>query len=338
MSHIVRLGDYKKKKKKTIVIESIPWVEKYRPKKIETVILHPYIRTKIDRIIESKNLPNLIMTGEPGTGKTTTIMCITKNIYTKKELSEVVLELNASDDRGLSIINNTIIPFCRKKVVGVNHKLVILDEADSITNKAQNLLNTVIAEYIHNTRFVFICNECHKITEPIQSRCNIIRFPRIEKENIYQKIEEICKLEKIEYNKQGINTLIFVSNNDIRQSINNLECIYNFNKNLIDNNIYNLIDQPKPIYIENIFKQCLEGNLKLALQSTKELEIKGYSLNDILLNMMKCLLENEFTIKEEIKLKLYELLSLTYIKVNEGTQSYLQIYGCLSRIYLHTID
>ena len=84
MSHIVRLGDYKKKKKKTIVIESIPWVEKYRPKKIETVILHPYIRTKIDRIIESKNLPNLIRTGEPGTGKTTTIMCITKNIYTKK--------------------------------------------------------------------------------------------------------------------------------------------------------------------------------------------------------------------------------------------------------------
>lgn len=338
MSHIVSLGDYKKKEKTNIVIESIPWVEKYRPKTIDSIILHPYIRTKVDRIIQSKNIPNLIMTGEPGTGKTTTIFCITKNIYSRKEQAEVVLELNASDDRGLSIINNTIIPFCRKKVIGVNHKLVILDEADSITNKAQNLLNTVIAEYIHNTRFVFICNECHKITEPIQSRCNIIRFPRIEKENIYKRIEEICKLEKIKYNEQGINTLIFVSNSDIRQSINNLECIYNFNKNLIDNNIYNLIDQPKPIYIENIFKQCLQGNLKLALQSTKELEIKGYSLNDILLNMMKCLLENEFTIKEEIKLKLFELLSLTYIKVNEGSQSYLQIYGCLSRIYLHSID
>ena len=278
------------------------------------------------------------MTGEPGTGKTTTIFCITKNIYNKKEQEEVVLELNASDDRGLSIINNTIIPFCRKKIIGVNHKLVILDEADSITNKAQNLLNTVIAEYINTTRFVFICNECHKITEPIQSRCNIIRFPRISKENIYTKIEEICKLENITYNDQGIKTLIFVSNNDIRQSINNLECIYNFNKKLIDKSIYNLIDQPKPIYIEKIFKQCLEGNLKMALQSTKELEIKGYSLNDILLNMMKCLLENEFTIKEEIKLKLFELLSLTYIKVNDGSQSYLQIYGCLSRIYLHTID
>ena len=89
------------------------------------------------------------------------------------------------------LIQHYLFLFCRKKVIGVKHKLVILDEADSITNKAQNLLNTVIAEYIENTRFVFICNDCNKITEPIQSSCNIISFSFLDKLNLNNKIIKI---------------------------------------------------------------------------------------------------------------------------------------------------
>ena len=335
MNGYISFGNYTKPKKSTPIISSIPWVEKYRPKDLQNIILHPYIKIKFNKMIESKTIPNLIITGEPGTGKTSTIFCITKQIYNKKQIDNVVLELNASDDRGLSIINNTIIPFCRKKVIGVKHKLVILDEADSITNKAQNLLNTVIAEYIENTRFVFICNDCNKITEPIQSRCNIIRFPRLDKENLNNKIIEICEKEVIEYNKEGIESLLFVSDHDIRQVINNLECIYYLDKKLVNDNIYKITDQPKPYYIGEIFNKCLKGELKYALEKTKELEIKGYSPNDIILNMMKCLIENKLDIEEEIKLKIFEILSLTYMKVNDGSNTYLQIFGCLSKIYFH---
>lgn len=92
-----------------------PWVEKYRPKTSEDILLDPFIKEKIDNIVKNKSIPNMIITGEPGTGKTSTIICLAKQIYGEKNINESVLELNASDDRGLSIINNTILPFCKKK-------------------------------------------------------------------------------------------------------------------------------------------------------------------------------------------------------------------------------
>ena len=204
----------------------IPWVEKYRPKNSKEILLEPFIKQKIEKILETKSIPNMIITGEPGTGKTSTILFLAKQIYGDK-YSENVLELNASDDRGLSIINNTIYPFCKKKTSCINddnknskyptHKLVILDEADSITPKAQNLLSNIISEFRKNTRIVFICNDCTQIIESIQSRCMIIKYPRINSDNLYQKIEHICKEESIEYTPTGINTLLFVSDQDIRQ-------------------------------------------------------------------------------------------------------------------------
>ena len=128
----------------------LPWIEKYRPSTTSEILLDPFLLEKIHKIIEYKSIPNMILTGEPGTGKTSTILIVAKNIYkTSQEYNENVLELNASDDRGLSIINNTIIPFCQK-ITSSNEKLVILDEADSITNKAQNLLSNIIAEYKKN--------------------------------------------------------------------------------------------------------------------------------------------------------------------------------------------
>ena len=142
---------------------SLPWIEKYRPSNTKEILLDHYLLEKIHKIIEYRSIPNMILTGEPGTGKTSTILIIAKAIYKDSSTyHENVLELNASDDRGLSIINNTIIPFCQK-VTNSPEKLIILDEADSITNKAQNLLSNIIAEYKKNCRFVFICNDSTKV-------------------------------------------------------------------------------------------------------------------------------------------------------------------------------
>jgi replication factor C subunit 2/4 len=311
----------------------LPWVEKYRPKNSEDILLDPFIKVKIDKILQNKSIPNLIITGEPGTGKTSTIICLAKQLYKESTYNEYVLELNASDDRGLSMINNTIYPFCKKKTSGIN-KLIILDECDSITPKAQNLLSNIIAEFKKNTRFVFICNDCSQVIESIQSRCMIIKYPRISKDELFSRVKYICEKEDIEYTKEGIESLLFVSDMDIRQSINNLECIYYAFNKLTNESVYNMVDKPKPIYIEKIINDCLNGRLKEGIETTKDLFMKGYYPNDILLTFMKCLLEKDLKIKESKKLKIHEIISLSYIRVNGGIDTLLQLCGCISKIYL----
>lgn len=339
-----------KKKKSTKQIEidiKIPWVEKYRPKNSNEIILDPFIKQKIDKIFETKNIPNMIITGEPGTGKTSTIICLAKEIYQDQNFNENVLELNASDDRGLNIINNTILPFCKKKTKNNIIKLIILDEADSITNKAQNLLSNIIAEYRKNTRFVFICNDCSQITESIQSRCMIIKYGKIIYEDLFLKIEQICKLENINYDNNAIKALLFLSDNDIRQSINNLECIYYSGQNFDEQSVYNILDKPKPIYIKEILTCCMENDLNSALNIIIDLYNKGYTPNDILLTFMKCLMEDQILFSKNFEslnslsndheniLKIYEIISLTYIRVNGGIDTLLQLCGCISKIYLY---
>ena len=170
----------------------------------------------------------------------------------------------------------------------------------------------------------------------------IIKYPRINKQDLYNKILYICDTEKIKYPANAIDSLLFVSDMDIRQSINNLECIYHAFKNLTQENVYKIIDKPKPIYIEKIINDCLSGDLVSGIETTKELYFKGYYPNDILLTFMKCLLERNIVIGNEqeifpnevTKLKIHEIISLSYIRVNGGIDTLLQLCGCIAKIYL----
>jgi len=309
----------------------LPLIEKYRPRNFNDIILNNFLKIKLNNILKSKQLPNLIIIGEPSTGKTSTILCLAKIIY-KDDYENNVLELNASDDRGLTMISSTIQPFCKKK--SNYNKLVILDEADSITQKAQNLLNNIIAEYRKNTRFIFICNQNARISESIQSRCMILKFPKIKKKQIKEKIIEICQNEKTKYTDDGINRLLFFSDYDIRQCINNLECIIYTNNSVTIKTIDNLINVPKVEYIKKIIELCKEKNLDEALLVITKLFNNGYSSNDILLIFMKYIEYNQIdNIDHEMKLKLYKIISSSYIRVNDGINTLLQLYGCISNIY-----
>jgi replication factor C subunit 2/4 len=174
----------------------------------------------------------------------------------------------------------------------------------------------------------------------------IVKYPRINSDNLYHKVEFICKNEKIPYSEEGINTLLFVSDLDIRQSINNLECIYYSFGKLDEQSVYKLIDKPKPYYISQIISSCYANDYNHTIQIVKSLYNKGYTPNDILLTFMKYLFENsndyttdssteDFNIKDETKLKIYEIISLSYIRVNGGIDTLLQLCGCISKIFLY---
>lgn len=314
-------------------IIDLPWIEKYRPNNINDLLLDDNIKNKIQHFINNNNLPNIIISGNPGLGKTTTAICIAKYIL-GSHYNDGVIELNASDDRGLDLINNTIIHFCKKKfdIDGEKKfKIIILDEADNITSKAQNILTNFIETY-KNTRFIFTCNDASKLNESIQSRCMLIRYSKLSNDIIKNKLISICNNENAHYTEDGIDTIIYISQGDIRLAINYLEGIFYGLGSITTENVYHLYDQPQTILITNIIKACMTNNLINAINYTNELKKKGYCVNDIILGLNNVL--KDIKIIESTRIKYIQFVNDTYIDINNSIESDLQLYSCLAKMCL----
>lgn len=176
--------------------ESWPWVEKYRPSSLDDLIAHQEIISTLNRLINAQKLPHLLFYGPPGTGKTSMIIAIARRLY-GKNYGSMVLELNASDDRGIDVVRNQIKEFAgTKKLFSQGVKLIILDEADSMTNDAQFSLRRVIEKYTKNARFCLICNYVSKIIPALQSRCTRFRFAPLDESQVSGRVKHIAELEK----------------------------------------------------------------------------------------------------------------------------------------------
>ncbi|KAJ3077969.1 replication factor C subunit 4, partial [Quaeritorhiza haematococci] len=175
----------------------LPWVEKYRPILLKDIVGNEETVARLQVIAQEGNMPNLIISGSPGIGKTTSILCLAHELL-GPSYKEAVLELNASDDRGIDVVRNRIKMFAQKKVTlpPGRHKIIILDEADSMTPGAQQALRRTMEVYSNTTRFALACNISSKIIEPIQSRCAILRYTRLSDNQILKRLMEICEAEK----------------------------------------------------------------------------------------------------------------------------------------------
>lgn len=162
--------------------------------------------------------------GPPGTGKTTGVICLARSLL-GESAKDGVLELNASDDRGIDVVRSKVKMFAQKKLTlpKGRHKLVFLDEADSMTPAAQQAMRRTMELYSGTTRFVLACNQSEKIIEPIQSRCAIVRFARLSDEQIASRLKHVLDTESIPHSSDGLGALVFTADGDMRQALNNLQ-------------------------------------------------------------------------------------------------------------------
>lgn len=204
--------------------------EKYRPKEISGLLDNPEIKFFLKKSLDEDSIQHMILYGHSSSGKTTAITSLC-NEYYGDNYTNCVLELNASDDRGINTIRSTIKNFCEIKSYSNMCKIIILDEVDNMTTDAQYALRRIIEKYVLNVRFIFICNYLYKIIPAIYSRCIILKLSLIGKEILKNHIS------KLEFDTSYFDTLYELSNNDIRQIYNFFE-IYG-QKNISPDNIYN---------------------------------------------------------------------------------------------------
>jgi replication factor C subunit 3/5 len=238
--------------------ENIIWTEKYRPVNFKQIVGQDKNVIMLEKMIINGSLPHLLFHGKSGTGKTSLIMSLVNKIYGRNN-PFMVMKLDASDDRGINTVREEIKGFADKMTPGNNGiKLIILDEADSMTYDAQFALRRIIEIYSDNTRFCLICNYENKIIPAIKSRCVNLRFLPIKNDIIINKIKEICSIEEINYTVDCINSIAVISNGDLRKAINMLQSISMMKKKISSDICYNSTGIPNPTLVKELFNKLID--------------------------------------------------------------------------------
>ncbi|KAI9082691.1 hypothetical protein K1719_035265 [Acacia pycnantha] len=311
----------------------IPWVEKYRPSKVADIVGNEDAVSRLQVIAREGNMPNLILAGPPGTGKTTSVLALAHELL-GQIFREAVLELNASDDRGIDVVRNKIKMFAQKKVTlpPGRHKLVILDEADSMTSGAQQALRRTMEIYSNSTRFALACNTSSKIIEPIQSRCAIVRFSRLSDQEILGRLMVVIEAEKVPYVPEGLEAIIFTADGDMRQALNNLQATHSGFRFVSQENVFKVCDQPHPLHVKNMVRNVIEGNFDEACVGLKQLYDLGYSPTDIITTLFRVI--KNYDMAEYLKLEFMKETGFAHMRICDGVGSYLQMCGLLAKFYL----
>lgn len=245
---------------------------------------------------------------------------------------EGVLELNASNERGIDVVRNKIKMFAQQKVTlpKGRHKIIILDEADSMTEGAQQALRRTMEIYSDTTRFALACNTSEKIIEPIQSRCAMLRFSKLSDAQVLAKMIEVCQKEGLNYDPEGLEAIVFTAQGDMRQGLNNLQSTANGYGNVTSENVFKVCDEPHPMLIEGMLKSCSDGDIHKAYKVIAKLWRLGYAAEDIIGNIFRVC--KRLAIHEKLKLAFIKEIGDTHMRIVDGNNSLLQMTGLLARL------
>ncbi|XP_004477112.1 replication factor C subunit 5 [Dasypus novemcinctus] len=309
---------------------NLPWVEKYRPQTLNDLISHQDILSTIQKFISEDRLPHLLLYGPPGTGKTSTILACAKQLYKDKEFGSMVLELNASDDRGIDIVRGPILSFASTRTIfKKGFKLVILDEADAMTQDAQNALRRVIEKFTENTRFCLICNYLSKIIPALQSRCTRFRFGPLTPELMVPRLEHVVEEEKVDISEDGMKALVTLSSGDMRRALNILQSTNMAFGKVTEETVYTCTGHPLKSDIANILDWMLNQDFTTAYRNIMDLKtLKGLALHDILTEIHLFVHRVDFPSSVRIHL-LTKMADIEY-RLSVGTNEKIQLSSLIA--------
>ncbi|WP_297552071.1 replication factor C small subunit [Thermococcus sp.] len=307
-----------------------PWVEKYRPQRLDDIVGQEHIVKRLKHYAKTGSMPHLLFAGPPGVGKTTAALALARELF-GENWRHNFLELNASDERGINVIREKVKEFARTKPIGgASFKIIFLDEADALTQDAQQALRRTMEMFSNNVRFILSCNYSSKIIEPIQSRCAIFRFRPLNDEDIAKRIRYIAEQEGLELTEEGLQAILYVAEGDLRRAINVLQAAAALDKKITDENVFLVASRARPEDVREMMTLALEGNFLKARDKLRDILLKqGLSGEDVLIQMHKEVFN--LPIPEDKKVALADKIGEYNFRLVEGANEMIQLEALLAQ-------
>jgi len=315
--------------------DALMWVEKYRPKCLDEVIgLKDIVESLKAFMKKSKTMPHLLLAGVPGTGKTTIALAIAHELY-GSNWKNFTLELNASDERGIDTVRDRIKDFSRYSRSGfgdIPFALIILDECDQMTGPAQTALRRIMEIGSRTSRFILICNQSSKIIEPIQSRCAIFRFSRVDRQAMKDHLQYIAKNENVTLQPEAAEQIVDYSGGDLRHAINALQTASAYREGVVDEKTVSMvIGEASPMQVQKMIRKALYGDFMEARKTMYDIMGNfGFSGSEIIRQVQREIFKMSDLTPEQ-RADLSGLIGEYDYRLTQGANSDIQLSALLSQ-------
>jgi len=276
-------------------------------------------------------MPHCLFAGPPGTGKTTAALCLARDLF-GTAFADSFSELNASDERGINVVRERVKTFARTRTLrDVPFKILVLDEADNMTNDAQQALRRTMERYTETCRFILACNYSSKIIEPIQSRCAPFRFTPLSDDEVTQRIRYIATQENVEISEDGLAAIIEESEGDLRKACNTLQAAAGFGKRVDEQVIYTVAGRVIPKEVQEMLQLALRGDFLEARQKLRRMLVEyGVSASDLIRQVHTEIFR--FNIPEHLKARLIDAIGEADFRITEGSNDEVQFSALLAHL------
>jgi replication factor C small subunit len=312
---------------------SVIWTEKYRPQEFSDIKGQDEIVAKVQAFVKQKNLPHLLFTGPAGIGKTSLGLVIAKKLFEDTWRTNL-LELNASDERGIDVIRHKVKDFARTRAIGdVPFKIIYLDECDALTKEAQQALRRTMENFTQTCRFILAANYSSKIIDPIQSRCAIFRFRPLSKEDIFKIVDKIAKAESLKVDAKAKEALFKVCEGDCRRLENIMQSCAAIGDSITEEMVFSLSSVAKPKEIKEILELALKNKFTEARNKLLDTMLAyGLAGVDIIKQIQQEILQLDIDSRK--KMNLISACGEIEFRMSEGSDDFIQLEALLSQIVL----
>ena len=309
--------------------DSTVWIERFRPIEFEEILGRETIVKRFGAYVETGEMPHLLLSGWPGTGKTTGAVVLGRKLF-GDDFSDNFTELNASDERGIDVVRGKVANIAETMPTGDNDfRIIFLDEADALTSDAQSALRRTMEKNTDNCRFILSCNYVSKIIPPIQSRCSVYRFGRLNDEAIKSMMKYISKHEKLKINNEGMDALLYISEGDMRRAINTLQSASLSDDEITGEIVYEISGFAQPKFIEEMIDLAFKGKF---LESRNKLDVlivnEGFSGGDIVYQVHKKLLD--MALPDRMMVEMVGIVGEVDFRISEGSNDKIQLDALLA--------